>query len=196
MNELNSNYWNNRYLENEIGWDIGYPSTPLKEYFDQLEDKSLKILIPGCGNSYEGEYLFNLGFKNLFLLDFAEESKSNFLNRVPNFPQEQFLVGDFFELEDSFDLIIEQTFFCALNPSLREQYAKKMKSLLRPNGKLVGVLFNLPEKLDGPPFGGGIGEYSDLFSKYFNSISIEACYNSINPRKGNEVFIQLRLSKQ
>ncbi|MDX1544111.1 MAG: SAM-dependent methyltransferase, partial [Christiangramia sp.] len=49
---MNSEFWSTRYRDNRTGWDIGYISTPLKEYIDQLEDKELKILIPGAGNSY------------------------------------------------------------------------------------------------------------------------------------------------
>jgi hypothetical protein len=44
------NYWEERYLKNEIGWDIGAVSTPLKEYIDQLTNKACRILIPGAGN--------------------------------------------------------------------------------------------------------------------------------------------------
>ncbi|MCB0465166.1 MAG: SAM-dependent methyltransferase, partial [Aequorivita sp.] len=58
-------FWNHKYLSGETGWDIGYVSTPIKEYIDQLSDKNLKILIPGGGNSYEAEYLFESGFNNV-----------------------------------------------------------------------------------------------------------------------------------
>lgn len=191
MTELNNTYWNTRYKENQIGWDIGEPSTPLKAYIDQLENKDLKILIPGCGNSYEGEYLHQKEFKNVFLADFAEESKRSFLKRVPNFPEDHFIVGDFFDLEGEYDIIIEQTFFCALNPKLREEYAKKMSTLLKPKGKLVGVLFDWPEKTDGPPFGGCKDDYISLFSKYFKHVFITPCYNSIEPRQGREVFVKV-----
>lgn len=51
-------YWTTRYKEKKTGWDIGYPSTPIKAYADQLTDKQLKILIPGAGNAYEAEYFF------------------------------------------------------------------------------------------------------------------------------------------
>ena len=33
---LDSNSWNDRYLSNNTGWDVGYITTPLKDYFDQL----------------------------------------------------------------------------------------------------------------------------------------------------------------
>lgn len=47
MNQfLSQEYWNNRYLQHQTGWDIGTVSTPLKEYIDQLSDKQISILIP------------------------------------------------------------------------------------------------------------------------------------------------------
>ena len=43
---MNKEYWEQRYTNQETGWDIGSSSTPLKEYIEQLENKNLKILIP------------------------------------------------------------------------------------------------------------------------------------------------------
>jgi len=173
-----------------LGWDIGYPSTPLKEYIDQIKDKTLSVLIPGGGNSYEAEYLLKNGFNNVTVVDIAQKAKDGFLKRTPHFPEQQFLVQDFFKMEGSFDLIFEQTFFCALNPSLREAYTKKMHDLLKRDGKLIGVLFDFPLD-DGPPFGGSKEEYLDYFSPCFNVETFECCYNSIPPRQGNEVFMKL-----
>ena len=83
--DLSSTAWDNRYVNNDIGWDLGEVSPPLKAYFNQLEDKNLKILIPGGGNSYEAEYLFNLGFKNFFVVDFSKTALDNIKKRVLNF---------------------------------------------------------------------------------------------------------------
>ena len=121
--EINKNFWENRYSGKDTGWDIGYISTPLKEYIDQLKDKSIKILIPGCGNSYEAEYLLKNGFKNVFVADYALQPLENLKKRIPEFPDTQLLHKDFFEINEKFDLIIEQTFFCALDPCLREKYS-------------------------------------------------------------------------
>jgi thiopurine S-methyltransferase len=98
---------------------------------------------------------------------------------------------DFFQLQDAFDLIIEQTFFCALDPTLREAYAQKMPCVLNPNGKLVGVMFDAPMNADRPPFGGKKEEYQVLFERYFSNVTIDACYNSIAPRAGKEVFVRM-----
>ena len=123
---LSEAFWDNKYKSGETGWDIGYISTPLKKYFDQLKNKELKILIPGGGNSYEAEYLHKLGFKNVYVVDISSTVLINFQKRVPSFPNHHLIKTDFFGLKDSFELIIEQTFFCAIHPSLRPKYASKM----------------------------------------------------------------------
>ncbi|MGB3343918.1 MAG: methyltransferase domain-containing protein [Aequorivita sp.] len=193
MNKLNldETFWTEKYLSGYTGWDIGYVSTPLKEYIDQLSDRDLKILIPGGGNSYEAEYLFNKGFTNVFVIDISSIPLENLLKRVPSFPKENLLHQNFFELEETFDLILEQTFFCAQDPRLREKYVSKMHYLLKPKGKLVGVLFNIPLNDDKPPFGGNEQEYRFLFEEKFIIEKMEIAYNSIPQRAGNELFIKL-----
>jgi methyl halide transferase len=187
---LSQDFWNDLYKVGDTGWDIGAISTPIKEYFDKIDDKSLWILVPGCGKGYEVEYLYNLGFKNVHALDFASEALKTLKNRFSKFPDDQLFQGDFFNHIGKYDIIIEQTLFCALNPILRENYAKKVNELLNSGGKLIGVLFGY-ETESGPPYGGTKEEYLALFKPYFNSIKIEDCYNSIKPRIGRELFIQL-----
>lgn len=186
--KLNSNYWEERYKKKETAWDVGEISTPLKEYIDQIKDKSIKILIPGAGNSYEFEYLLNNGFENVFVLDFAQSPLDNIQNRINNCSKNQFIKSDFFEHKNQYDLIIEQTFFCAIEPSLREHYVQKSKSLLSNYGKIIGLLFQFPLTEDGPPFGGSREEYLKLFSYDFNIKTLDTAYNSIKPRQGNELF--------
>jgi len=187
-NNLNKAYWEERYKNETTNWNIGYPSTPLKTYIDQLNDKSIKILIPGAGNSYEAEYLWDNGFRNVFIADFAKQPLANFKHRVPNFPDNQLLYIDFFELNDSFDLILEQTFFCALTPSLRDKYVQQMHKLLKSKGKLVGLLFDFERTESGPPFGGSILEYKSLFKNSFKIKLLENSINSIKERQGKELF--------
>jgi SAM-dependent methyltransferase len=183
-------YWDKLYADKETRWDIGYVSKPLKEYFDQLRDKNISILIPGCGNSYEAEYLLQQGFTNVTVIDISplltkklEEKFAAHLNK-----ELTIITGDFFKLRGQYDLIVEQTFFCAIDPSQRQQYAEQVYALLKPGGKLSGILFNRDFE-GGPPFGGCTGEYKKLFEKKFSIQSLAPCYNSIKPREGTEVFI-------
>ena len=68
---LSADYWNERYKKEETGWDIGFVSTPLKTYIDQLNRKDIRILIPGGGNSYDAAYLLEKGFANITVIDIA-----------------------------------------------------------------------------------------------------------------------------
>lgn len=191
MEKLDKNFWTNRYAEGTTGWDVGYPSTPIKTFIDGLSDKQLKILVPGAGNAYEVEYLWSQGFTNTYVLDISEIPIQNFRMRNPEFPADHALLMNFFDLMDSFDLVLEQTFFCALEPELRSDYAKKMSEIIKPGGKLVGVLFGVTFEKPGPPFGGSANEYFKYFDTWFYIKTMEMCRNSIPPRAGNELWIEL-----
>lgn len=183
---LSSDYWDNRYLHGQTGWDIGHVSTPLKEYFDQLNNKHIRILIPGGGNSYEAKYLAQQGFTNITIVDISPVL-TNRLSATLNQQGITIFTKDFFELDGEFDLIVEQTFFCALDPSLRNKYVEKVKNLLSDCGKLVGLLFNI-DFVTNPPFGGNIEEYRQLFSSGLRIKIMEACTNSIPARADTELF--------
>lgn len=191
--DLSEEYWNNRYAENNAGWDIGNVSTPIKEYIEQLSNKEIAILIPGAGNAYEAEFSFHSGFTNTYVLDFAALPLQNIKKRMPDFPDKQLIQQDFFLHRGQYDLIIEQTFFCAIHPGLRKRYAQQMKTLLKPGGKLVGLLFNDTLNNEPPPFGGNKQEYELLFSELFDVKVMEPCYNSIKPRQGRELFVIMQV---
>ncbi|MDG5491350.1 TPMT family class I SAM-dependent methyltransferase [Psychroserpens sp. SPM9] len=191
MEDLNETYWDNRYASHDNPWDLGVVSPPIKAYIDQLTDTFLRILIPGGGNSYEAEYLFHKGFTNVYVVDVSKTALNNIKSRVADFPDTQLIHADFFELDMSFDIIIEQTFFCALNPKFRTAYVEKTSSLLTPKGILVGVLFNSPLNNDQPPFGGHKALYKHLFEEAFDIQIMDDCYNSIPARQGKELFFKV-----
>lgn len=192
-------YWSKRYLDHKIGWDLGNISAPIRDYIDQLNNKDIKILIPGAGNGYEAEYLYRSGFKQTYIIDISKLPLQNFKQRVSDFPNEQIIQGDFFQLEGQFDLIFEQTFFCSFPPidNNREKYIDKMYALLKPKGKLVGLWFNFPFKgdLTKRPFGCTKPEYLELFAAHFELKVFEEAYNSVPDRVGKELFGVLQKKK-
>jgi thiopurine S-methyltransferase len=188
---LDEEYWTSRYENGYTGWDLGSSSRPLYQYLCQIESKDMDVLVPGGGNAHEVISAFNLGLRNVHLLDISKTPISRFLHSNPSFPKSQVHHQDFFVHEGAYDLILEQTFFCALDPALRAAYAFKMWQLLKPGGKLVGVLFDRRFE-GGPPFGGTSAEYKSFFTPYFSFEKFEPCYNSEIPRKGTEIFMILR----
>lgn len=186
---LNKSYWSQRYRDNRLGWDIGAVSDPLKNYIDQLEDRSLKILVPGSGYGHEVVYLWQQGFTEVYAADISAEPLRKISEQLPDFPDSHLLEGDVLQMEEGdYDLILEQTFFCSLLPSLRHDYVRAMHRLLKTGGKLAGVLFDTHFESDGPPFGGNAEEYEQLFSPLFRIKVLEPAYNSIPPRAGMELF--------
>lgn len=187
---LTPNYWNERYLQHHTPWDIGYVSPPLKNYLDHLTDVSLRILIPGAGSAYEAIYAHQQGFYNVYVCDWALRAFEKLKQQVPDFPDNHLLVQDFFQLDLEVDLILEQTFFSAIDPSLREHYARKAFELLSAKGRLAGLLFSHYFEQEGPPFGGTQEEYLQLFSPYFDILQMTIETDSVQPRKGRELFFE------
>ena len=188
---FDESFWTKKYETGKTGWDMGEVSPPIKAYFDRVENKDLHILIPGGGNSYEAEYLFRQGFHNVYLLDIAVNPLDNLKHRAPDFPKENLLHQNFFDFEGCFDVIVEQTFFCAIPPSLRSDYAYKMASLLPKGKELKGVLFDFPLTEKGPPYGGSKTEYIAYFQPYFLIEQLSRCTTSHRSRENKELLIKL-----
>lgn len=189
MASYDETYWNERYQLQQTAWDIGSASAPLKAYIDQLTHPELHILIPGCGNAYEAMYLLEKGFSHITLVDISGPLTNKLRQQLAGYGNRiRIIHDDFFRLKEPFDLILEQTFFCALDPSLRHDYVHQMHRLLHPGGKLAGVLFNRGFAQEGPPFGGSREEYVQLLDPLFRICTMEPCYNSITPRAGTELF--------
>ncbi|HVU95811.1 MAG TPA: methyltransferase domain-containing protein [Puia sp.] len=186
MPEDESSYWDQRWREGDTGWDIGGVSPPLQHYFEQLPDKTISILIPGCGNAWEAAWLLDNGFTDITLLDIAPRATQRLREKFAATPL-KILTGDFFQHTGQYGLIIEQTFFCALDPNQRSAYVEKAHTLLRPGGKLAGLLFDR-DFPGGPPYGGHKAEYQQLLEKKFTLKTLAPCYNSLKPRAGTELF--------
>jgi copper chaperone CopZ len=188
---LDQEYWEAQYLNKSTGWDLGTVSPAIKSYLDHLEYKECSILIPGCGTTYEAEYLLEKGFTNITVIDIAPTLVTSIQEKFKTKPTVKVILGDFFEHQGTYDYVLEQTFFCAIPPSLRQKYVWKMHQLLNENGILFGLLFNREFEVS-PPFGGNKNEYLDLFSSAFHVQQMDVCENSIEQRISTELFIELK----
>ena len=188
---LDATYWEAQYKSKKTGWDLGQVSPPIKAFVDNISNKNSRILIPGCGNSYEAQYLLEQDFLNITVIDIAPTPVSVLKEKFKDNPNITIILGDFFEHQSKYDLIIEQTFFCALPPEMRQQYVLKMHQLLAEEGILAGLLFNKMFE-SGPPFGGSKEEYQKLFAAAFDFVKMDVSNNSIAPRANSELFIELK----
>jgi SAM-dependent methyltransferase len=192
MPMLDQQFWDDLYLRGETRWDLGEASPPLRAYIDQLEDKHASVLIPGAGNAHEALYLNEKGFTGVTVVDISAVATANLRRRAAGPAGLKVITSDFFGHTGKYDLILEQTFFCALEPQLRERYARHARELLAPGGKLAGVLFNRTFEAGHPPYGGDAGAYRKLFEPYFTFNRWAPCLNSAPERAGSEWFMELQ----
>jgi len=184
---LDQQFWDAQYQANQTGWDLGKASPPLVNLIDSLANKALRILIPGAGNAYEAAYLLHKGFTNVTIVDIAPTVVEKLQALYAGNSNIKIVLDDFFNHNGKYDLIIEQTFFCALPPTMRQKYVWKMHQLLNESGVLSGLLFNRTFEVS-PPFGGNQIEYEQLFNVAFNFNDVKVADNSVAPRAGFELF--------
>ncbi|HHB52846.1 MAG TPA: SAM-dependent methyltransferase, partial [Saprospiraceae bacterium] len=178
-NNRNATYWNNRYCEQNIPWDIGGVAPALQRKFNLLGDKNKHILIPGAGSAHEAIHLHQAGFQNVLVCDWAVDAFNHLKKQCPDFPSQNLIVNDFFDLDLKVDVIVEQTFFYAIDPSQRTAYVKKAAELLNEDGVLFGLLFASEFERQGPPFGGTKEVYEAHFSPHFEIQKLEMTTESI-----------------
>lgn len=187
--ELNKSYWEDRYRHLDIPWDLGNPAPWIFEIVrNQLLLPHHRILVPGAGNGHEVVWLWQHGFRNITVIDIARQPLDKIRQVLPEFPSEQLVEDDFFNHYSRYDRILEQTFFCAINPELRDRYVAHMAALLIDKGILTGVLFDFPLTEKGPPFGGSASEYTERFSELFHIKELGPCLYSAPGRMGKELF--------
>ncbi|EEC76504.1 hypothetical protein OsI_14271 [Oryza sativa Indica Group] len=100
-----------------------------------------------------------------------------------------FVAADFFKWEppEPFHLIFDYTFFCALHPSMRPAWARRMADLLRPDGELITLMYLVEGQEAGPPFNTTILDYEEVLNPLGLVItSIEDNEVAVEPRKGME----------
>jgi len=97
----------------------------------------------------------------------AVQSAENYfhsLNNVEMFDV-TFQHGSFFDdvKENSYDVGYDYTFFCALSPDLRQEWANTYANILKPNGILITIIFPiLPGKINGPPYAVSFDMYKEI----------------------------------
>ena len=194
MNEVNhSQFWEDIYLENDTGWDL----RGVTPFFDSISNELIqgKVCILGCGRGYDAIMFAEKGF-DVTAVDFAPTPISE-LNKLAI--QKSVIIttvqDDIFSLvekfPDTFDYVIEQTCFCAINPNRRKEYETLVRTILKPDGKLVGLWFPLDKSQEegGPPFGTTIYEVKSIFNSGWKIEKENFPSQSVEPRKGREKLI-------
>lgn len=188
-----SKFWDQKYLNDEASWDINSANPVFVSLLsDQEKFPPGKILIMGCGKAYDVLAAARHGF-NAVGIDFSAQA----INIATHLAAKEkfdvtFLQQDFFLLDkkfnDSFDYVYDYTTLCAIDPSRKEEYARKVSHLLKKDGKFIAILFPVEKRETGPPFGLDVVEVYQIFSKYLRLKFYYRSLKSIKPREGREAL--------
>ena len=188
-------FWNSRYVEKNTGWDLGLVSPPLIWMVESgwLPPGS-KVLIPGAGRCYEGIYLAGLGY-SVTAVDFAPEAAREAReNAEKSGVSISVLELDLFLMDPkiygTFDILFEQTCFCAIDPERRTQYKEMAERMIRKGGELLG-LFYAHGREGGPPWTTTEEEIRGLFGESFVFSECAITPHSVESRKGEELMVRL-----
>ena len=194
INSSMPEYWEKSYQSGDMSWDLGGP-TPIFNDWIQFQTDSLSICILGAGNGWDAINFAEKGH-NVTAVDFAESAIDNMHTSAQNKGVQINLIhSDIFDLcklfNHTFDIVLEYTCFCAIDPVRRIDYVRITNQILKSDGKLVALLFPIDKDIndEGPPFAVDLDSTISLFSKYFILDTKEIPSLSIERRKGREVFV-------
>jgi ubiquinone/menaquinone biosynthesis C-methylase UbiE len=185
-------FWAKRYAEKTDQWDKGEPSPALVDFLREGNFHAGKIIVPGCGRGHDARALAKAGFEvlgvDVSVIPVRDATALAKRARLKNIRFEQ---ADFFKLPTKFagrfDWMFEHTFFCAIDPAMRDAYVEKAAELLRKNGWLLGVFYNIQPD-SGPPFGCTREELFERFSPRF-TLWHESVPRSFANREGKELLM-------
>ena len=195
-------FWAELYRIGDTGWDQGGPSPGLLDFLkDDLSAQHAaplqtgRALVPGCGHGHDARALAAAGFDvtGLDVVEFAVREAARRAG-AEGLKKIRFVQADFLNpparLRGPYDLIFENTFFCAIDPDHRDRYVESAASLLKPGGFLLGVFYTIrPET--GPPFGATREELVERFGRRFTLI-MDRVPRSISRREGKELLMLWR----
>lgn len=193
--EYSQQDWQEHYDANDLGWDLGKVSPPFVKLWQEGKLPIGKALVPGCGRGHEVVFLAENGF-DVTGIDYSTGA----ITYLNNALKERSLKGevlcqDFFNLDEShnsaYDLVLEQTFFCAIPPRQRADYALNVSRILKPGGVLIGLFYHAGQP-GGPPHNTTREDIEIHFSKHFEIQELNKTSLSAEQRKDKEWLAILR----
>jgi SAM-dependent methyltransferase len=188
-------FWEDRYKVRDTAWDLAMAAPPLRRFFSSpaAPVPPARVLVPGCGKGHDALFLAKLGFRVL-AVDFARQALDALRRRRRNLRipagRCRTMRSDVLHLPPrlagAFDVLVEHTCFCAIDPGRRPAYVTMAAQVLVPGGVLVGLFYPFRPKAPGPPFAVSEEEIRRRFGPHFDIQQFETPPDSVERRRGEE----------
>ena len=184
-------FWSDIYAGGQPNWDLAAPSPVLVDMLPRLKLPKSRILVLGCGEGHDAALFAEAGHV-VTAVDFSKEGLRRGKERYAHLSNLFFHESNIFDLpmdwNNSFDLVIEHTCFCAIAPDQRTEMVRLWRRMLHEQGQLMSV-FYIMEKRIGPPFGVTEWEIRKHLEKHFHFLFWSRWRQSIESRQGRELFV-------
>ena len=192
------NFWSTKYQEWEKtqqppGWELGSVAQPLPDILPQIKLPRCRVCVLGCGTGHDAAYLASKGHI-VTGVDISPEAiaRANALHKNERL---SFVQADAFEFakksRGEYDLVLEHTFYCAINPERRNDLARLWHSMLSEHGFLLGIFF-IMDRTGGPPFGSSEWELRERLKERFDFLYWTRWRKSLPERLGKELVVYAR----
>ena len=162
MNATLATDWQARFEAGRTGWERNGLHPAFLRWRAEGTLAAGRILVPGAGRSREPAEMARAGFA-VTAIDSAPIAiafqRAALAGTAAVVEQADLLE---WQPQAPFDAVYDQTFLCALPPSVWPSYAARLAAWLRPGGVLA-VLFMQTHREGGPPFHCDIAQMRALF---------------------------------
>ncbi len=185
-------HWDALYRQGDTGWDLGEAAPPFVDLLAGPDAPPAGRLIAlGSGRGHDALLFAAHGF-DVLGVDFAPAAIAEAIERAAAqglTKRARFLQADIFalppEYRAAFDVVLEHTCMCALDPRLLDEYAALVTRLLRPGGTYV-ALFYTHGRPGGPPYTTDAAEIRRLFAPRLEIIDLAPAVRSASGFVGKE----------
>lgn len=186
-----ADYWSERYRSGDAPWDLREETAVFAAMrqthplFMPRSEESRTLLVPGCGFGHDAIAFAKAGY-HVTAVDFAPEPLENLRAaadhaglRISMLERDVFTLG--WDLGQSFDVVLEYTCYCALDPARRNEYVQMLGTVTRPGGLVAGLFFPLDDvERSGPPY---TVHEADIYHQFEDAGFI--CVSSDIPRESH-----------
>ncbi len=186
-----ADFWNQIYQSQVPAWELEKPHDAFVAILPQLKLSRCRILVLGAGSGNDAAFFAKQGHK-VTAVDFSEEAVARGRSKYGSLENLSFVQSDIFTLPPSmnaqFDVVVEHTCYCAVDPTRRNNLVKVWRQVLTDNGFLLGVFFSY-DKNSGPPYGSSEWEIRARLQKTFRNLYWHRWQKSSPERLGKEFII-------
>ncbi|MFC1481482.1 methyltransferase domain-containing protein [Candidatus Neomarinimicrobiota bacterium] len=198
LNDVSSvDFWDDRYKTHNTGWDLGTPTPIFLSWLAEHPAHNQRVCVLGAGSGYDAIAFARQGYI-VTAVDFAPTATALIQTNADEAEVNiDVITGDLFDLPethaDAFDLVVEYTTYCAIDPGRRDEYIEVVSKLVGAEKRFLALFWPVNKLADtGPPFRVTRSDIEDRFSKYFELESQLMPDNSAEGRQGKEILAEYR----